>query len=395
VKTIQLIAAGTAAEGNNANVTPGLPAGTAVGDTVLILASIRNSGTGIPNTPTGWRSLTLSGGMALFARIMVRPTDFTMPTISFTGGAANATTIAQAYTIRQASGSLDTLVHAVVDQSNGSAQNIATPALTVTQDGCLVIHAAWKQSSWTSLTNPGSDLTLASFSSALGSTAAQILSGTLQTTAANVGASSYTVTGGVAAISRATTIALRPYLTTWTDAAASEPPCAFPDEFNLVSNAAAAAFQAVDDMAQFLTDLPAFRVSATSGSSVISQAVQYSTVDIDPTGMVDLVTDPSSVSTTRSGVWMNIHNVQVSPSTDGNQMLFGWGDDQSKLTSSKDNSVSNNPPSGGAVGSAPSVLTSTNANPASIWTFVSVAGVAAPANPTVLKATMHAAWVSD
>lgn len=395
MKTIQLIGSGTGAEGNNANVTPSLPAGTSIGDTVLILASIRNSGTGIPNAPLGWKTLVLTGGMALFARKMVRPTDLTMPTISFTGGAANATTIAQAYTVRQSSGSLDTLVHAVAVQSNTSAQNISTPALTVTQNGCLLVHVAWKQSSWTSLTPPAGDTTLSSFSSALGSTAAQILAGVVQTTAASAGASSFTVTGGSSAISLAATMALAPYVTTWTDVTASEPPCSFPDEFNLLSNAAAAAFQAIDDTISYLANPPVFRVSAASGAAIQSQIVPYASVEIDPAGIVDLVTDPYSVTATRPGVWINIHNVNTTPYSDGNQVLFGYNDDQAFLTSCKDLNTSNNPSLGGATGSAPAASVSTSFFPNKFSTLVTMSGSGIATPQTVIRATLQGAWVSD
>jgi hypothetical protein len=50
---ITFVAAGATSVGNNVALTPALPAGLVAGDLLLCQASIRNSGTGTPNTPAG------------------------------------------------------------------------------------------------------------------------------------------------------------------------------------------------------------------------------------------------------------------------------------------------------------------------------------------------------
>src|SRR3954468_8130189 len=97
MSTITVVGGGTSASGNNASVTPVAHVSTAVGDFVVVHASIRNSGTGVPVCPSGWTTLAAFGNEALFARIW----DGTaIPAIAFTGGVANADTLAQAATWR-------------------------------------------------------------------------------------------------------------------------------------------------------------------------------------------------------------------------------------------------------------------------------------------------------
>lgn len=395
MKTIQVVAAGSAAAGNNASVTPGLPSGTVVGDVVLIQATIRNAGTGIPDTPTGWKTLLLYDNMGLYAKVMAQPEDLTLPTVTFSGGVANATTLAQAFTVRQCSTNLDALVHNLAAASNASAANIALPALAVTRDGCLVLHLGWRQSNWTSVAAPAGDTLLGSNSSALGSTAAQVLSGVVQTAASSPAATSFVVTGGSAAVSRAVTVALLPYVTTWTDIANSDAPCDFPTEFNKVSNAACTAIQAIEAAESYLTDLPAFRVSSDFDVPSVDQIVPYAVVDIDPEGIADLVKDPYSVETSRAGVWFTDYNVTSAVSADGNQVLFGDYNNQERLTSTRDNNGTNNPPIGGGSGSASSMIESTDSSPVNVSTFITSAGPGSALNPSVNSATMHGIWVSD
>ncbi len=94
--TITFGAAGTAAHANNANVTPGIPAGVATGNLLLCLAAIRNSGTGVPNTPAGYTRLPVfpAANVQVFAKIAVSGAE-AAPTITFAGGVANADTSAQ------------------------------------------------------------------------------------------------------------------------------------------------------------------------------------------------------------------------------------------------------------------------------------------------------------
>src|SRR6185503_17975589 len=93
--TPAFIAAGTVAHAVNASVSPGLPAGMTpdVGQVVIGLAAIRNSGTGTPNLPSGYSQIGASGNVLVFGKYYV--TGDSAPTVSFTGGVANADTSAR------------------------------------------------------------------------------------------------------------------------------------------------------------------------------------------------------------------------------------------------------------------------------------------------------------
>lgn len=194
-----------AVTGNNASVTPTIPAGVQPGDLLLILASIRNSGTGTVNTPTGWAKLVDAGNVALLGRRYV--TGDIAPTVTFTGGVANADTLAQ----MDAYGNCELVPLASNTQLNASAQNIAYPALTVTQANCRIIVAGWKQDDWTSVaTLPNGYTENGEIISTAGDDAAMVWDRIPQTTATNIPAGAFTVTGGAAAISRGMTVAFEP-----------------------------------------------------------------------------------------------------------------------------------------------------------------------------------------
>jgi hypothetical protein len=200
--TATLVAVGAESEGSNAPRTPGMPAGIEVGDQLYLLAAIRNSGTGTVDEPAGWDTLVDFGNV----RLMQAEYDgvMTAPTVTFTGGVAGATNHAQIAAFRDASGT----VHNSNTVLSGSAQNIATPALTVTADGALVIYAGWKQDDWTSATSPGTEI--AEVTTTTGDDAGFVWSYLQQVLAANVSASSFTITGGASAISRGIVVALDP-----------------------------------------------------------------------------------------------------------------------------------------------------------------------------------------
>ena len=97
-------AAGTAVTGNNSSITPPLPAGVLTGDLLVIAASIRNSGAGVVNTTAlaalGWYTIATYGNIAYVAKRYAP--GVTAPLVTFTGGVANADTIAQMIGLRNA-----------------------------------------------------------------------------------------------------------------------------------------------------------------------------------------------------------------------------------------------------------------------------------------------------
>lgn len=202
---ISFVTAGTASTGSSGSRTPGLPGSMQAGDLVLIWASTRNSGTGTVDDITNWTTLATWGNTKLLGRIY--DGVWTMPTVTFTGGAANEDTIAQSAAFRNAG-----LVPATSAATllNSSAANIAHPALTVPDDDLLLIAAAWKQDDFTSvavLSAPATWSEIQEASTTAGNDASQVWDYLIQTTAANVSAASFTVTGGASAISRAVLIA--------------------------------------------------------------------------------------------------------------------------------------------------------------------------------------------
>jgi hypothetical protein len=196
------VAAGTVAHGNNASVAPSLPAGAQAGDLLLVWAAIRNSGTGTVDTPAGYTLLLQSGNVALLAKLHTGTES--APTVTFTGGVANADTSAQMAAFR----GVGVTVHASASQLNGSAQNIAYPALDISRPNCLVLYLGWKQDDWTSVATIAGATEIGEPSTTSGADQGIVWDYVQQTTAAAIAAGSFTVTGGAAAISRGAVIAL-------------------------------------------------------------------------------------------------------------------------------------------------------------------------------------------
>lgn len=203
--TPALINVGAAATGNNASLNPALPASLAEGHTMLMLASIRNSGTGTVNTPAGWQVVASSGNMSLFGKV-AGPSE-SVPPVSFAGGVANADTFAQ---IAAFSNLPLNVINSAV-QLNGSAANVAYPALTVSVNNAVLIIAGWKQDDSTGWAAIATYAEIGEANSTAGDDASQAWDWKAQATAANITAGSFTVSGGASAISRGISLALGPY----------------------------------------------------------------------------------------------------------------------------------------------------------------------------------------
>ena len=213
VSTISLVATGAAVTGNNTSVTPTIPTGSTTSDLMLLLASIRNSGTGTPNTPAGYTLLLNAGNMQLFGKIHTG--SETNPTVSFTGGVANADTLARMATFRNA----QLLPTALTQQLNTSQANIPrpNPPVVVGQVNSLVVHALWKQDDWTSVSAGQAGFTLLGDAvSTAGDDAAQSWSYWIQTAITAVQGNDAQVTGGGPAISRSASAVFAPTSTSET-----------------------------------------------------------------------------------------------------------------------------------------------------------------------------------
>lgn len=211
--TPTFIAAGTAAHADNASVTPGMPAGVQEGDLLLVLAAIRSSGTGSVDGPAGYT--TLSGGglnFALFGK--THDGSESDPTVTFTGGSAGDTTSAQMCAFR----GVQLRVLASDSILNSSAQDIITPDLKLWEivddlgnlvHNAMILAIAWKQDDWTSVAPPAGFTEIGEPDSVLGSDQGITWAYRFDTTAVPVSESSFVVTGGVSAISRARVHAFR------------------------------------------------------------------------------------------------------------------------------------------------------------------------------------------
>jgi len=111
-------------------------------------------GTETVDTPTGWSTLSASGNVSVLGRVALSgaASAANSPTVSFSGGAANATTLAQMAALRGTDQNIATVMAASAALLNSSAQNIAYPGLAApSASGCAVVVAGWKQDDWTSV----------------------------------------------------------------------------------------------------------------------------------------------------------------------------------------------------------------------------------------------------
>lgn len=211
---VTFVSAGTASSGSSGSRTPGLPGSMASGDLVLILASTRNSGTGVPDTPSGWTLLPVfeaASNVHLFGRIY--DGVWSMPTVTYTGGAANEDTIAQSAAFR---GMFHDVGNVVVEHAsclNASAQDITAPGLPITDlpADLVAIYMGWKADDCASVATPGSWTEIQEASSTAGSDASQVWGYRIFSSVPATGSlsPSIAVTGGGAAISRGAVVAIR------------------------------------------------------------------------------------------------------------------------------------------------------------------------------------------
>lgn len=196
------ISAATVATGNNASLSPAIPAGVIPGDLLVLVASIRSSGTGTVTTPAGWTSMLVSGNVKIMGRRYVSGDP--APTVTFAGGAAGDSTTAQIFFVRNAE-----LIPAVTNaQLNASAQNIAYPGASTTYSA-LWLLTMWKQAQPSTISAvTGYDIgVVTAVNNTQGSgDSTQIWAMAYPNT---VPSGTATVTGGAAAISRALVAGLR------------------------------------------------------------------------------------------------------------------------------------------------------------------------------------------
>lgn len=201
------VAVGTGSAGANGSRTPALPAGIVAGDVLLLLASTRNTGVGTPDIPTDWHHLAGTGNLRVFGRVW--DGVFAAPTVTYTGGATNETTLAQIAAFRNVKLSP---VSAVIQNNVVADQDIAFAGQgELSQLGMLVVYVGWKADDWTSVDNitDGYTVEISELSSTAGNDAGQVWDYYLPATTAAIDPGAFFVTGGTPALSRGGTVALQ------------------------------------------------------------------------------------------------------------------------------------------------------------------------------------------
>lgn len=206
---VSVVGVGTSVTTVNASANLPLPANVLDGDYIVGMASIRNSGTGTVNLPAGWFDVLNFGNTRVFARRYV--TGLAMPSVSYAGGSANQDTILQSFAVRgahSASASIQSGTAATL--LNSTAQDIATPGMTIPDLGTLIVRTAWKQDDATAYSTPGGYDVGPFLSTTTGDDASQGI-WYRQSSASSIPPSgTVTVTGGATAISRSGIFALKP-----------------------------------------------------------------------------------------------------------------------------------------------------------------------------------------
>lgn len=206
------VGVGTASTGSSGSRTPGLPASVATGNLMLVFASTRNSGTGIPQLAANWDQMYLAGNIALYGKIYAGGGAGEMPTITFSGGAANEDTIAQSAAFSGKFTNTDKIFIRACGCLNPSAQDITCPGVPIWElpENCMALYLGWKQDDWTSVAQPGSWNELQEAVSIAGNDAAQVWGYRLFTTRPSAGSLQppLVVTGGAAAISHGVVVIL-------------------------------------------------------------------------------------------------------------------------------------------------------------------------------------------
>lgn len=206
--SISYVGIGAATSGNYASLVPSLPTGLQAGDLMIIVATVRAL-TAVPGQPLGWSKMVSGPNVAILAKFY--ELGDTAPTVTFTGGATGDTTTAQCMVFRGTARTLSKAFAASTAQLNGSAQNVAVPGLVAPSDAHAHVVVGWKQTTWTGAATLTGFTEEADVSSASGSTAAYDIQYRLGSTGtATFSATTMTITGGVAASSRAIVFALAP-----------------------------------------------------------------------------------------------------------------------------------------------------------------------------------------
>lgn len=210
-KDVSFVSKGTVAHGDNASVNPGLPAGGAAGDTLVLTSAIFGLAA-FPQTPAGYTLIGNASNFRVFAKPHVGVGE-AGPTVAFSGGVAGDTTSAQLACFRNLLGPslADPLA---LSLRTPAAQNIAYAGLAVSPIHALILYTGWKADDWTTTGTLAGDggvgVKIDDPSSTTGSDQGLVWDYCIQTTKVNVAAGSFIVTGGGAALSSSMIMDFKP-----------------------------------------------------------------------------------------------------------------------------------------------------------------------------------------
>lgn len=210
---------GTTVEADNATVTPDFGSTAQASDIALAFGAIRTGTTGRTLSASGYSTIASYGGsgqqpMYLFGKVAAA--SEAAPSVVPAGGAAGDVVQAVGILLRGAMTNLASIVHSSATSSNSSSAStpINTPALTITEDNCLVLvlvtyqldatsfgafdpaAGTWEQKVFTSTTTGGNQAIAVYVSE--------------QTTAASLSASTISISGQATGVTaRVLAVALR------------------------------------------------------------------------------------------------------------------------------------------------------------------------------------------
>lgn len=196
MKDVSFVATGAGVTGNNSSLVANVPGGGTTGnDLILLLAAIRNVA-GRPNTPTGYTLLYDMGNMRLFGK--VHSGSESNPTVSFTGGVANADTLAMTASFRN----VQLVVKKFATPSvNPAAQNITFPELVTLGRRSLLLYMGTKQDDWTSVDQLSFAVEIGELVSTAGDDAGMVWDRLYPVDVVDSAVGAFTVNGGTSATS--------------------------------------------------------------------------------------------------------------------------------------------------------------------------------------------------
>lgn len=200
--TATFVNAGAASHGDNASLTPALPASVQQGDLLLVFCAIRNTAA-TSSAPSGYTQLWSFANVALYGKIHTGTES--APTVTFSGGSAGDTTSAQMAAFRN----VQAQVHGQVAQANTAQQHIPFGAITgLDRANLLLLYLGWKQDDWTSVTQLATGTEIGDTSTTTGNDQGIVWDYQLLTAPVPNAAGNFNVNGGANAVSVGAVVAL-------------------------------------------------------------------------------------------------------------------------------------------------------------------------------------------